>query len=71
MDNFPVAGDFLHEKAAIEIKDSGELSHAVLHLLHENEKASLMGQKAKAIIDKNKGAVKKAVDLIRRYIGIA
>jgi 3-deoxy-D-manno-octulosonic-acid transferase len=71
MDNFPVAGDFLHEKAAIEIKDSGELSHAVLHLLHENEKASLMGQKAKAIIDKNKGAVKKAVDLIRRYIGTA
>ena len=69
MENFPIAKDFLMEGAAIMVKDPGGLAAAIKDLLENTEKAEHMGQKAKGIIDKNTGAVKKAVALVRSFLG--
>lgn len=69
MENFPIAKDFLMEGAAIMVKEPGELAAAIKDLLENTEKAEHMGQKAKGIIDKNTGAVKKAVALVRSFLG--
>ena len=69
MENFPIAKDFLIEGAAIMVKDPGGLAAAIKDLLENTEKAEHMGQKAKGIIDKNTGAVKKAVALVRSFLG--
>ena len=69
MDNFPITGEFLKMSAALEVKDSKDMAEAVIALLEDNEKASDMGQNARAIVDKNRGAVKKAMDIIRGCIG--
>ena len=69
MDNFPVAADFLDSNAAIEVKSSKNISDTVIDLLNNNDKAVQMGKNAKKIVDKNTGAVKKAIELVRSYIG--
>ncbi|GBD97177.1 3-deoxy-D-manno-octulosonic acid transferase [bacterium BMS3Abin06] len=69
MDNFPIAGEFLKMSAALEVKDSRDIAETVSALLEDNKKAAKMGQNARAIVDKNRGAVKKAIELIRGYIG--
>ena len=60
---------FLMEGAAIMVKEPGGLAAAIKDLLENTEKAEHMGQKAKGIIDKNTGAVKKAVALVRSFLG--
>jgi len=69
MDNFPFAKDFLREDAAIMVKDSRDFARAIKDLLSNSEKAKQMGKNAKTIIDNNTGAVKKAIDLVRSFIG--
>lgn len=69
MENFPIAKDFLMEGAAIMVKEPGGLAAAIKNLLKNTEKAEHMGQKAKGIIDKNTGAVKKAVALVGSFLG--
>ena len=69
MENFPIAKDFLMEGAAIMVKEPGGLAAAIKDLLENTEKAEHMGQKAKGIIDKNTGAVKKAVALVGSFLG--
>ncbi len=71
MDNFPMAGDFLETFAAIEVKDADDIAGTVVELMNDNDKAVSMGRNAKLIVEKNAGAVKKAVELVRRYIGSA
>ena len=69
MDNFPIAADFLKSSAALEVKDSDEIAETVLELLNDREKALSMGRNAKLIVEDNTGAVKKAVELVRGFIG--
>ena len=69
MDNFPIARDFLSSSAALEVKDSSDISEAVIKLLNDNDRALSMGHNARSIIEKNTGAVKKAIELVRGYIG--
>jgi 3-deoxy-D-manno-octulosonic-acid transferase len=71
MENFPIAREFLKKSAAIEARDSKEIAQAVITLLTDNKKAAEMGRNARSIVDKNTGAVKKAIELIRGYIGTA
>ncbi len=71
MDNFPIAGEFLDKSAALEVKDSNDIAETIIELLINNDKAVNMGQNARAIVDKNTGAVKKAIELIRGFIGTA
>jgi 3-deoxy-D-manno-octulosonic-acid transferase len=71
MSNFPIAGEFLRQSAAWEIKDASDMANTVIELLNDNEKAELMGRNARAIVERNTGAVNKAIELIRSYIGTA
>lgn len=65
MDNFPIADVFLKEGAALMVKDSQDLAESVKHLLSDAETARQTGMKAKAIVERNRGAVAKAIDLVR------
>ena len=69
MDNFPAAAEFLDSNAALEVASSKNISDTVIDLLNNNDKAVQLGKNAKKIVDKNTGAVKKAIDLVRSYIG--
>ena len=69
MDNFPIAKEFLKEDAAIMVRNPGDIAHAVKDLLKDTEKAIQMGRKAKAIINRNTGAVNKALVLVRSLLG--
>ncbi|MBI5675216.1 MAG: 3-deoxy-D-manno-octulosonic acid transferase [Nitrospirae bacterium] len=71
MENFPIAGEFLNRSAAIEVKNAKEIAAAVAELIQRPEKAKLMGENARAILDENKGAVQKALKLVRGYLGAA
>jgi 3-deoxy-D-manno-octulosonic-acid transferase len=71
MDNFPFAEDFLNESAAIMVRGANDLTEAVIELLERPERAERMGERARAIIEKNKGATDKAIELIRGTIGTA
>jgi 3-deoxy-D-manno-octulosonic-acid transferase len=71
MDNFPIAGEFLKRSAALEVKDSKDIAEAVINLLTDNREAARMGSNARAIVEKNTGAVKKAIELVRGYLGTA
>lgn len=71
MENFPVASEFLREGAALMLKGSKDITAAIKDLLKDNKKAEQMGQKAKAIVDSNTGAVEKALSLVRSFLGTA
>ncbi len=69
MENFPIAKDFLDSAAALEVKDAHDIAETVLELLHDSARASNMGRNAKVIVENNTGAVNKAIELVRGYIG--
>jgi 3-deoxy-D-manno-octulosonic-acid transferase len=69
MDNFPVAEEFLNESAAIEVRTAENIADAVIDLIQNEEKALRMGKAAKKIVDRNTGAVKKAAELVRGFLG--
>lgn len=69
MENFPIAGEFLNRSAALEVKDAKDIVMTVKELIQGPERAKLMGENARAILDENKGAVKKALKLVGGYLG--
>jgi 3-deoxy-D-manno-octulosonic-acid transferase len=69
MDNFPMAADFLRAGAAIEVNNDKEMAVIVADILKNNAKAEKIGQKAKTIINANKGALEKAMKLVRGILG--
>jgi len=71
MENFPFASEFLEQGAAAVVRDIHEIEKTVRELLDDGRKAERMGQKAKAIVEKSSGAVNKALELVRGYLGSA
>jgi 3-deoxy-D-manno-octulosonic-acid transferase len=71
MDNFPFAEEFLEQEAAIRVRDAREIGMTVRDLLDKSEIARQMGQRAKAMVEKNTGAVHKAIELVRGHLGSA
>jgi 3-deoxy-D-manno-octulosonic-acid transferase len=71
MENFPFAVDFLDKSAAIRVANADDIADKVIRLLNDKAKSSAMGRNAKAIIENNRGAVKKALELVRGFIGTA
>lgn len=69
MDNFPFARDFLKRNAACEVQNPEDLAQCVIELLTNRTRLSQMGRNARAIIEENRGAVSRAIDLIRRIYG--
>jgi 3-deoxy-D-manno-octulosonic-acid transferase len=64
MDNFPFARDFLDGSAAIMVRDAKDLAGVVIELLEEPERAEGMGRRARAMIEKHRGATDRALRLI-------
>jgi 3-deoxy-D-manno-octulosonic-acid transferase len=71
MDNFPFASEFLEQGAAAIVRDTREIEKTVRELLDDSGKAERMGQRAKAMVEKSAGAVNKALELVRGYLGSA
>jgi 3-deoxy-D-manno-octulosonic-acid transferase len=71
MNNFPISKEFLKKSAAIQINNAEDISDTVTDILLNNDKALALGRNAKAIVEKNTGAVNKAVELVRSLIGTA
>ncbi len=71
MDNFPVAREFLKRSAAVQVTNATGIAETVIELMEDSRKAEDMGREARSIIDENRGAVKKAVELVRGFIGTA
>ncbi len=69
MENFPIAKEFLLKSAAVEARNAGDIERSLVDLLTNEEKAERMGVNAKELLEKNSGAVKKAVELMRGYLG--
>jgi len=64
MDNFPFAKDFLDNSAAVMVRGVDDLAGAVMALLEEPEKAEDMGRRAKAMIERDRGATDRAISLV-------
>ncbi len=69
MENFPIAQEFIDRGAALRVRNPADIADTVTELFSNREKAVQMGRNARAIVDENAGAVNKAVELIRSYIG--
>jgi 3-deoxy-D-manno-octulosonic-acid transferase len=69
MENFPFIGEFYREGAAVESGPEG-LPHVLRELLLSAEKRSEMGRKAKALYYRKAGAVRKALEVLERYLNI-
>jgi 3-deoxy-D-manno-octulosonic-acid transferase len=67
MENFPVIRDFYKEGAAIEVSEGGLYSQLKELLLYP-EKAKGIGSKARALYNKNSGAVERAMEVIANYV---
>jgi len=69
MFNFAEVNQLLHKAGAAQTVDSAkELAQAVVELLHDGEKRDQMGQKGRQVIENNKGAVIKHLDLIEKLL---
>ncbi len=69
MENFPIAKEFIREGGAIEVRDVNEMVEAILWLTERSERAEKMGAVAKAIVQKNIGAVERSIGVIEAYLG--
>ena len=56
-----MAGLFLENEAALQVKDAGELSDALRSLLKDREKRDSLGCAAKKLIDENTGATERNI----------
>lgn len=66
--NFPFMKEFYAGGAAAEAADADALCDILKRLLSSSDSRAKMGAAAKAIIERNRGAVKRALDIIERYI---
>ncbi len=65
MDNFPIISDFLENSAANEVKNQDEMAENIIQLMEDKERAEEMGRKARGIVEKNIGAVDRAMEIIK------
>lgn len=71
MENFPIHREFLDSSAAILVKNSSDIVKNVTELLNSPDTAAAIGRRAKIIVNENTGAIHKAMELVRGYIGTA
>ena len=69
MDDFKVAKDILEQfGSGIQIKNKNELYNQITFLLDNPDQIEILGKKAKKAVFSNKGASKKNVELINKYL---
>jgi 3-deoxy-D-manno-octulosonic-acid transferase len=62
MENFQeIARDFLAEDALLQIQSAAELPGAIVGLLRDGARREAIGQRARSIIERNRGAVDETV----------
>ncbi len=59
---------FKSENACIEVNNETELHHAIQDLIENPDKRLIFGEKAKSIVDKNRGATDKTIRLLQDII---
>lgn len=59
-----IAALFLQRGAALEVPNARELSEQVVALLRDRERAAAMGQRARVIVEENRGAVARTLALV-------
>ena len=70
MANFrDILARFKEDGAIVQVKDDEEFSDAVLALARDEGRRAVMGQKAAAVIAKNKGALERTLACVREITG--
>ncbi len=59
---------FKKDDAILQVQNAQELESTVAHLLDHPEKMKTMGQRARAVIDKHRGATARSVELVSRAL---
>ena len=68
MDNFPIAENFLEEEAAIQVESEEQLAQAVIRIMESEQEARRLGANARLLVDKNLGAVDRALQVIKQSL---
>ncbi len=70
MENFrDILDRFKEEDAIVQVKDDEEFADAVLALVCDEDRRAVMGQKAAAVITRNKGALERTLACVREITG--
>jgi len=70
MQNFQDMTDsFLNRKAAIQVKDEEGLQKTIKMLLHNSAKMQALSRNAKAVVEENRGAAVRTVNLLSEFLG--
>jgi 3-deoxy-D-manno-octulosonic-acid transferase len=65
-----IAALFLSNGAALQVADAGSLAGAVVDLMADPARRADMGAKARTLVDSNRGAVARVVDLVTTLLPI-
>lgn len=71
MDNFREIRDiFIREKAALEVQDSQSLEYELRRLLASPSERGILGENARGLLDKNRGAAQRTLKEIQKEMGL-
>ncbi len=69
MENFQeIAELFLSGGGALSVKDASDLAQKLLWLLHNPQEAKAMGERARSIVHRHRGAMERTRELVKEYL---
>jgi 3-deoxy-D-manno-octulosonic-acid transferase len=69
MENFQeIADEFLDEQALVQVRSAEELPRAVIEILNDEPRRSRLGERARAIVERNRGARERTADALRALL---
>jgi len=69
MENFQeIADQFRHEQAMVQVQDEAELASALAELLADEGRRRELGERARALVDRNRGALQRTVDALAELV---
>ena len=72
MENFAdVAREFLSRGAALQVRDAIELEETLAGLMRDGEQRARLGDAARAIVDANRGATRRTLDVVAELLPAA
>lgn len=70
MNNFKeIVAQFLSERGAIQVGNADELETVIASLLEVPRELEAMGQRARAVVDRNRGAVQRTCEMLTTKLG--
>ncbi len=65
MENFrAITRTFLSAEGMVQVRDAAELEESLLRLLRDRERATQLGSRAREVVERNRGAVDRTVEMI-------